>query len=38
MEVLFTVFIAIALLVAFDLAAMAWGVDSRDVLGDTHRR
>jgi hypothetical protein len=37
-----TIFIIIALLVvvlgAFDLAAIAWGQDSRDQLPDDHRR
>lgn len=38
MEFLITTFAAIATLAAFALAAMKWGVDSRDRLGDTHRR
>ena len=38
MELLITIFLAIAGLAAFDLAAMTWGADSRDRLGDTHHR
>jgi hypothetical protein len=38
MEFLITSFAAIAILAAFDFAATKWGVDSRDRLGDTHRR
>jgi hypothetical protein len=38
MEFLITSFAAIAIIAAFDLAAIKWGADSRDRLGDTHRR
>jgi hypothetical protein len=38
MDTLFIWFIVIAALVAFDLGALTWGVDSRDRLPDDHRR
>ena len=38
MDTLFIWFIGIAVLVAFDLGALTWGVDSRDRLPDDHRR
>jgi hypothetical protein len=38
MDTLFIWFILIAALVAFDLGALTWGVDSRDRLPDDHRR
>jgi hypothetical protein len=38
MDTLFIFFIVIAALLAFDLGALAWGVDSRDRLPDDHRR
>ena len=38
LDTLFIWFIAIAALVAFDLGALTWGVDSRDRLPDDHRR
>ena len=38
MDTLFIWFIVIAALLAFDLGALTWGVDSRDRLPDDHRR
>jgi hypothetical protein len=38
MDTLFIWFIFIAALLAFDLGALTWGVDSRDRLPDDHRR
>jgi hypothetical protein len=38
MDTLFSWFIIIAALLAFDLGALSWGVDSRDRLPDDHRR
>jgi nitrogen fixation-related uncharacterized protein len=38
MDTLFILFILIAALVALDLGALTWGVDSRDRLPDDHRR
>jgi hypothetical protein len=38
MEFLITTLAAIAILSTFDSAVLKWGVDSRDRLGDAHRR
>lgn len=38
MEFVFALAVIILGLVAVDMAAMAWGVDSREGLGDDHRR
>jgi hypothetical protein len=38
MDTLFILFILIAALLALDLGALTWGVDSRDRLPDDHRR
>lgn len=38
MEVLTLVAVLVAALVGFDLAALAWGVDSREAVGDDHAR
>jgi hypothetical protein len=38
MDTLFIWLLIIAFLVAFDLGALTWGVDSRDRLPDDHRR
>jgi hypothetical protein len=38
MTVLILVLIAAGLLVALDLLALAFGVDSRDAIGDDHAR
>ena len=38
MDTLFIWFIIIAALLAFDLGALTWGVDSRPRLPDDHRR
>lgn len=38
MDTLFFWFIVIAALIALDLGALTWGVDSRDRLPDDHRR
>jgi hypothetical protein len=38
MELLITTVLAIAALAAFDGAALTWGTDSRDAIGDTYRR
>jgi hypothetical protein len=38
MDLLFAVTLAVAALVTFDLAAVGWGVDSRDTVGDDHAR
>jgi len=38
MDTLFIWFIVIAALLAFDLGALTWGVDSRPRLPDDHRR
>ena len=38
MEGLIVILIVVGLLVAFDLLALGFGVDSRDRLGDDHAR
>ena len=38
MDTLFILLIVITALLAFDLGALTWGVDSRDRLPDDHRR
>jgi nitrogen fixation-related uncharacterized protein len=38
MEALIVFIVIIALLVGLDLAAMTWGVDSRELLGDDRAR
>jgi hypothetical protein len=38
MDTLFILLIVIAALLAFDLGALTWGVDSRDRLPDDHHR
>lgn len=38
MDALLTVFIFIVSLVGLDLAAVAWGADSREPMGDDHAR
>lgn len=38
MEAFFVLIAAVAVLAAFDLAALGWGVDSRPTIGDDHRR
>ena len=38
MELITTVLAVAAALVAFDLAAIRWGADSRDQVGDDHAR
>lgn len=38
METLFVWIVVIATLVALDAGALRWGVDSRDLLPDDHRR
>ena len=38
MEALLTVFIFIVSLVGLDLAAVTWGADSREPIGDDHAR
>ena len=38
MEALIVFIVIIALLVGLDLAAMTWGVDSRELLGDDQAR
>jgi hypothetical protein len=38
MDTLFICFIVIAALLALDVGALTWGVDSRDRLPDDHRR
>lgn len=37
MEFVLTLSVIVLGLIAFDLAALAWGVDSREWLGDDHR-
>jgi hypothetical protein len=38
MVVLIVLFVIIAVMAAYDAAALGWGVDSRDSMPDTHRR
>jgi hypothetical protein len=38
METLFVWIVVIAALIALDAGALRWGVDSRDILPDDHRR
>ncbi len=38
MDIVIAIAIVIAGLIAFDVAALTYGADSRDRLGDTHRR
>lgn len=38
MDAILIVSTIVAALVAFDLAALRWGVDSRPTIGDDHRR
>lgn len=38
MESLFVSIVVIAALIALDAGALRWGVDSRDILPDDHRR
>lgn len=38
MEFILTLFVIVLALIAVDLAALAWGVDSRELLGDDRRR
>ncbi len=38
MDVIAVLITVVAGLLALDLAAMAWGVDSRPTVGDDHRR
>jgi hypothetical protein len=38
MEVIAVLFIAVAGLLGLDVAALAWGADSRPTIGDDHRR
>ena len=38
MDVLTALVVIVASLVALDLAAVSWGVDSRDSIGDDHAR
>jgi hypothetical protein len=38
MVVLIVLFVVIAAMVAYDAAALGWGVDSRDSMPDTRRR
>jgi hypothetical protein len=38
METLFVWIVVIATLIALDAGALRWGVDSRDILPDDHRR
>ena len=38
MEALLTVFILVVSLVGLDLAAVTWGADSRESIGDDHVR
>ena len=38
MDAILIVGTIVAALVAFDLAALRWGVDSRPTIGDDHRR
>ena len=38
MEPIFAVIAIIAALLAFDVAALTWGADSRDGLGDDYHR
>lgn len=38
MEMLFVWIVVIAALIALDAGALQWGVDSRDILPDDHRR
>lgn len=37
MELLFAIGLALAVLVAFDVVALRFGVDSRDRIGDDHQ-
>ncbi len=38
MEPLFVLVIVVAAFVGFDLAAVGWGADSREAVGDDHAR
>jgi hypothetical protein len=38
MDALIALLAAVAALVALDLAAVTWGVDSRETIGDDHAR
>ena len=38
MEAMILLIVIVALLVGLDLAAMTWGVDSRESVGDDHAR
>ena len=38
MDAILIVSTIVAAIVAFDLAALRWGVDSRPTIGDDHRR
>ena len=38
MEPIFAVIAILAALLALDVAALTWGADSRDELGDSHSR
>jgi hypothetical protein len=38
MEILTTLLAIVVALIGFDLAAVTWGADSRDQLGDDHAR
>jgi hypothetical protein len=38
MDALFALFIVVAGLVGLDLAAVTWGTDSRESIGDDHLR
>lgn len=38
MDAVFGLFVVVAALVAFDLSSLRWGTDSRDPIGDDHRR
>jgi hypothetical protein len=38
MDAIATLIAIVAVLVGFDLAAVRWGVDSRDPIGDDHAR
>lgn len=38
MDALFTLFIFVISLIGLDLAAVAWGTDSRESIGDDHVR
>jgi nitrogen fixation-related uncharacterized protein len=38
MEALIIIIVIVASLVGLDLAAMSWGVDSRESVGDDHAR